>query len=281
MKVTSIELISENSFNSVVLSFRDPGATNPYNVKTITGLDAGLVIPKYYGTSRSGDKRLYNLTLNPRQVVMRVALNPDFTNNLGYSELRDELYKKIASSRSGLVQIQFKHGVEVIAAVSGFISKFESFGFDKAPDVQITIDCNDGMLRGIVPINVDVSGLDTSDTNLTDYISTSPHGFTFVAQISTPSSIPAITITDYTNDNTWLEIIPTGEFLDGDVLYFSSEYNKYLYIIRNGIIINLADVITPNAVWPHMFPGDNNYMFTPAPNITWESIQYYPTYWGV
>lgn len=281
MKVTSIELISENSFNNVVLSFRDPGANNPYSVKSMTGLDAGVIIPKYYGTSRSGDTRLYNLTANPRQVVMRVALNPDFTNNLGYSELRDALYKKIASSRSGLTQIQFKHGVETIASVSGFISKFESFIFDKSPEIQITIDCNDGTLRAPNPINVDISGLDTADTNLSDYISTAPHGFSFVVQVVTPASVPFITITDYTGENCWLEIVPPGEFYNGDLLNFSSDFNKQLFIYRNGININLADVVTPGAVWPIMFPGDNNFIFTPSANLVWKSIQYYPTYWGV
>lgn len=129
MKLTSVEIHPDGSSNVLALSFRDPQALNPFNVESITGLDPETIIPKYYGGS--GTARFYDMAVLKRQPVIVVKLNPDYSNNETPASLRDMIYKCIASSRTGKVQLQFKNGTTVVAVTSGFVSKVEAPQFEK------------------------------------------------------------------------------------------------------------------------------------------------------
>lgn len=277
MKVTSVEIHPSGSSEFVSLSFRDPRRQNPYNIKAIIGLDADEIVPRYYGAS--GSQKFYNLTLEKRDLVFRIELNPDFSTQ-SYSELRDDLYRLVSSSRTGLLEVQFKNNTEVVAIVSGFVSKIEAAHFTKQPEVQITVGCSDPMLRAPSPINVDVSGLDPALTVVSDTLSTAPHGFRFELEFLT--ELPAIDITNPDEPGLVFEVTPSGGFITGDVLHFSSELTeKYLYILRGANTIRLADVITPGSIWPILFPGDNSFVIGSPTAVQWDAISHRPTYWGV
>lgn len=169
MKITSVELHPSGSSDICVLSFRDPSRANAYNVKAMVGLDADSIVARYY--KGLGSSKAYNLSLEKRDVVIRIGLNPDFSQDETYSDLRDDIYRMIASSRTGLLQIQFKNDLAVLGVVSGFVQKVEAPHFQQEPEVQITVECLDPMIRGLDPINVDISGtffdLDESYNRLT------------------------------------------------------------------------------------------------------------------
>lgn len=280
MRVTSVELHPAGSTAVQVLSFRDPRRGNPYNVKEITGLDADSIVPKYYGVSGNSNEAFYNLTLEKRDIVMRVQLKPAFANQ-SYSDLRDALYKIIASSRTGLVEIQFKNENGVQATLFGWVRKMESPQFTKTPEVALTFETQDPMLKAPDPVNVVVAGLNTADTNIQDLVSTAPHGFDFTATFT--ANVASVVITDPLNPTAWsFGVTPDGGFLTGDVLHLSSDpKNKQLYLVRGGVTTYLADKIVSGSVWPVMFPGDNHFAMTGAASINWTSISYYPTFWGV
>lgn len=276
MKLTSIEIHPVNSSEVAVLSFRDPGATNPYNIRSIVGLDADEIISRYYGASETS--KFYNLSLERREIVFKISLNPNFSEFKTYSDLRDDLYKMISSSRTGKIQLQFKNNTDVVAAISGCISKFESPLFEKNQEVILTIKCDEPMLKALDPVVI--TTLTLPNTVVQDEKSTAPHGFMFELEVI--GNIDSIVISD-PDDFSWsFEIIPVGGFLINDVLFFSSEYNnKYLYLIREENIIHLADVITPGSMWPILFPGTNFLLLNHPDDLIWNNISYYPTYWGV
>lgn len=278
MRITSIEFHPANSSDVAVLSFRDPGRQNPYNVKTIVGLDADEIVSRYYGISGGSNSSFYNLTLEQRNLVFRIELNARYGQDETPSDLRDRLYKMIASSRTGLIEIQFKNGTDVIAVISGFIQKLEAAHFTKTPEVQITIDCSDPLLKAPDPVNVDVVGLLPSLTVIEDTLSTAPHGFVF--SMNFLDAMDSFTITD-SSDQTF-EIEPVGGFLLDDVLYFSSEHNnKQVFLVRGVDTFYLADAIVPGSVWPIIFPGENEFVCATATDLSWDAISYYPTYWGI
>lgn len=277
MKLTSVEIHPENSSSAVVLSFRDPRRTLPYNVKKIFGLDADEIIPRYYGAS--GTKKFYQLSLGKRDIVILVELNPNYSASESYSDLRDAVYRMVASSRTGKIQIQFKNGTEVVAGITGTVKKIEAPQFEKTQEVQITVNCDDKMLQALDPDVVVVAGLNPADTLVQDLKSTAPHGFKF--ELAITANIANLIISD-PNDDWIFTITPIGGFLTGDVLYFSSEVNdKYLYIVRGGVTIHLADVIGPGSIWPILFHGDNHFALTHPTNVVWNAISHFPTYWGV
>lgn len=282
MKITSVELHPDGSSDVCALSFRDPRRLNPYNVKAIVGLDAEEIVPRYYGAS--GGSKYYNLSLESRDLVVRVELNPNFSANQTYSTLRDTLYKMIASSRTGIVEVQFKNGTEIIAVVSGYVSKLEAPHFNKNPEVQITINCSDPLLRAPNPVLVDLTGLDPLNTVIEDSLSTAPHGLTFDIEVRGARPSFEIRDVDHATDYSWkFTVAPVGGLLVGDVIHLSSEHNnKAIYLTRSGNIIYLADVVAPGSIWPLIFPGTNSFsVATGTPDYIWRLISHRPAYWGV
>lgn len=279
MKITSVEFHPDGSDAVCVLSFRDPTRQNPYNVKGITGLDADEIIPRFYGIS--GATAFYNLMLVKRTIVAFIELNPDYSLNQSPSSLRDDLYKMIASSRKGTIDIWFKNGDEVIASISGRFIKFEAGHFNKLSEVQMTVKCDEPFLKAPDPVSLTVVGLDPSLTIINDPLSTAPHGLKF--ELGVEAVIASLVFED-PDDDTWsFTITPAGGFLVGDVIHFSNEYNeKYLYMIRAGNTIHLADGIAPGSIWPIIFPArDNKLSVSSGASLDWVAISYYPTYWGV
>lgn len=279
MKVTSVEIHPAGSSSIAVLSFRDPRRLNRFNVKGILGLDAEDITPRYYGVSGTSNNKFYSLSLEKREIAMQIELNPDYGSSQTYSDLRDILYKMISSSRTGIVELQFKNGTTVVAVVSGFVSKFENSLFDKNPGIQIKIACTEPMLKAPTRQNLNILVYNPASTNIVDNLSTAPHGFLF--EIGFLSALPALLVAP--PDNSWsFSVEPPGGFIESDVVHFSSELNnKYLYVLRAGVIIQLAESISSGSVWPILFPGDNVFEFANDTVLVWEKISFYPTYWGV
>lgn len=281
MRVTSVELHPAGSTEVCVLSFRDPRGLNPYNVKGMSGLDASDgIAPKFYGVSANSVAKFFNLSLQKREVGLSISLSPNRTVDETYSDLRDDLYRMIASSRTGLIQIQFKNETGVVAAISGFVTKLEAPHFEKTPEVEFAIQAVDPWLKAPAPVNVDVVGLNLADVNIQDLLSTAPHGFDF--QMTFLANLASINISDPTDGSWSFVVTPVGGFLTGDVLHFSSDpSNKLLYIVRGAATIYLADVIAPGSIWPILFPRDNHFGAVSPGSMHIDAISYYPTYWGV
>lgn len=267
MKITSVDLVPAGSASTCFLSFRDLTRTNPYNVKQIVGLDADEILPGSH-------------VLEKRDIVILISLNPEASGNQSYSDLRDELYRLIASSRTGVIQLRFNNGDDVVATVSGSLTKVEAAHFAKEPDVQVTLTCSDPMLRAPVPTSLNVAGLDPALTIITDALSTAPHGFKFELEFG--FTLVSLVMTDPDDDSWSFTVTPLGGFLTGDVLHFSSEHNnKYLYIQRAGNPIHVGEAIVSGSAWPLIFPGQNKYSIASAANLDWLAIEHRPTYWGV
>ena len=282
MKVTNIDIVPANSTNTIKLSFRDPTSMNVYVAKDILGLDAEEITPRYYATGILGDK-LYDLSPKKKNIILKVGLNPDFETDKSYSELRDDVYRIISSSRTGLIQLKFNNGNVTIAAVSGFVTKIESPAFTKTPEVHITISCDDALLRAVEYVEVDLSLLDPGATVVTDNLSTAPHGFRFGVVFT--DTAPAFSVKEAVFPRWLFEVFLTGssleEFVAGDVLHFSSELNnKYIYLERgSAVFTHVVDKVMPGSVWPILFPGDNTLIIDQP--VNWQYIRHYPTYWGV
>ena len=281
MRVTSVELRPEGSSEAIELSFRDPKNQDVYQVKSIAPLDADELTPQFYGTSGDSSKRYYNLAAKARQPVVLIGLNPRFggtATESSYSALRDRLYKIIQSSRTGVVWIVFKADSEEVAAISGTVSKVEAAHFTEKPEVQITFNCSDPMLKALNRLEL-VPGdqIFVNDLVIVDPVSTAAHGFRF--RVGFLEAFPSIVISPPGNE--WkFDIRPHGGYLMGDWLYFSSENrNKYLYIQRGATKIQLADVIQPGSIWPIIFPGSNTFHFNKPAVFT--TVDHYPTFWGV
>lgn len=281
MRLTSIDVYSNGS-PVASLSFKNPSSSNPYNATAIDGLDAEEVNARFYGYAVTSKTKQYNLSLPERDVTLHISLSPDFANNKSYSDLRDDLYKAVYSSRTGLIELRFKDDAITKAVLTGFVTKFESPRFTKSPEVNLTIRCPEPMLKAPTRTDITVAGLGSTFT-ITDAVSTAPHGFKF--DLTFTADTPSFVIKDSATPE-WtfslgsILILGVTGFKVGDHLYVSSESgDKNVYLVRSATTYPLADKVLPGSSWPLIFPLDNHFVITTG-TFTWGSISHLYTYWG-
>lgn len=281
MRLTRVDLFS-NDVEAISFSLNDMDPRAKYQIRSIFGLDADEIIHKFYGFSAQTAMRGYDFGLKAREIAIRAVLNPNFRNTESFSDIRDTLYRAIFADRTGKLTLHFCSGATTVAKIEGFITKFEVPYFTQLPEVQITINCDDPMFRGINPVRYEDADLPTSNPLiLPDSSSTAPHGFTMQATFTATTT--DISINDAAGSPEWVfTVIPATSFVAGDILYFSSEFsNKYLWVNHGGTRIDLIDRLQSNSVWPIIFPGANTFILPEIANYDLDEIEYYPAYWGV
>lgn len=290
MKIDNIDLYSYNP--DIVtpkfianLSLKDYTLQQSYRVKTILGLDAEEISSKFYGYTYMSNRKSYTMAANQRLVTFKIELNPNYAIGETVSNLRDNLYRSISSSRTGDIFIVFKLGTERLATLRGRFSKFEYDHFSESPEVSMMISCQDSMLKSDNEIVIDVSGFSVENFTVTDNVSTAPHGFKFAIGFTGPASI--FTIAEPITLEWKFEIVPrfvTPEydgFIVGDQLIFSSiPGNRQLTLMRDNVYYQIVDKLSPGAFWPMIFPGVNTFDVEGA-NFEWLWMRHYYTYWGI
>src|SRR5689334_11834943 len=283
MRITGIDLYTSDTSEVISLSLQELDPTAPYVVRTITGLDAEDIVPKFYGFGGYSNSRFYDFVLRAREIVFRVILNPRIKLDETFSDVRDQFYRSISASRTGQLGLYFKAANTIIAQITGSITKMEATYFDEIPEVQVTISCPDPLLRSYVSTVMTPAELPTENpVVIHETLSTAPHGFAM--QFTITADIPHFTIQDRETNPEWLsKITPAGGFQTDDVLYISSDsVNKTVYIIRDSDTIFLMDVVEPmNSVWPLLFPGENSFHFADIASFDWISLETSAAYWGV
>lgn len=288
MKITDVELYS-NNVNFINFSVRSVHPSSKYMVRDITGLDAEEIIPSFYGFGQNSNVKFYDFGMKSRDIVMKVALNPRFNLGEDYADVRDELYKAISSSRTGLISIHFSADGTSVGKASAYITKFETVHFAQLPEVQITFQCQEPFFTSIDPINYNIDDLNPNHAGalinpiiISDGLSTAPHGLSMKATFLAAS--PTFTIRDIAGVNyDWQFVVyPAGGFAIGDVLYLSSERSdKYLYMMRGATVTYLMDKVEPSSIWPILFPGTNSFYIPEIANLTINDVEFYAAYWGV
>lgn len=279
MRITKIALKTHNPYREVFdLNFRDHESVSPYIVKAITGLDGDEITPRFYPESISSTGAFYDMTLQPRTLVMRIALNPDFSAGESYSSLRDSVYKAIASQRTGKVYLTLYDGDDIMGYLDGFITKFEAPHFSKVPEIQVTIRCDDPYIRGHgVDAPVDFA---TGEMFIDDQVSTAPHGFVMRAVVAITTD--TFNIRDANNYNHLFRVHHPVNFNFGEVIVISSVAgDRYIHLEDGPIVYNIAEMIYPGSIWPTVFPGMNEFTITPVGMFAITNITYKQTFWGV
>jgi len=289
--------LAATQFATLSLNQADP--TESYILRQALGLDVDGVVPQVYGgySNPNGVGDIFrNMALKPREIALRIKLNPQWASSETPSSLRAQLYRMIAYSRSGMVELRFMLGGVSQAYIQGFITKLESSLFSDETEVSITILCPYPFIQGSTLVSI-TEGWVSPDLTITDSISTAPHGFmmkfTIVDQYDTPFRIYTRYGGSSSNDLSAPFIIDK-QFRANDVIYFSSvSNNKYLYFDRGATRKHITDKIRKNSIWPTMFPGTTKLYFRFAgadvdpgdawnpDDITIDYINYRHHFWGI
>lgn len=285
MRVTDIEINSGDT-RIMDLNLRSPRPTDKYLVKGVYGLDADEIIPRYYASSLEDPSTPFlRMGLKDREITIRVALSPNWRIGETYSELRDQIYRGIASSRTGTLQMVFKAGETQVAYTDVSISKFEVPYSTQESEIQITFGCVDPIFRSLTEIKYLPTDFDTSGfLTVADSVSTAPHGLSF--ELTIGASLTSLIIQDDDANPTWsFTITPASPFLLNDSIYINTEYGSRSVVHSpvGGGTFSLLDRIVPGSVWPTVFPGPNRF-YMPALNlgaVTRPEIIYRAAFWGI
>lgn len=281
MRLTSVVLHSSYDVEDLEFSVREGSFKNRYIVRQIVGIDAEDIVPKFYGFGAVSGAPGYERVMKPRDIVMRITLNPKYSINETVSDIRDEIYRLISANRSAQLQLQFYSGGSLVSVINGMITKVEAAYFAHNPELQVTFNCPDPMFRSIHPVNYEPADLPSANPIiLPDSASTAPHGFSFKVEFT--SATTEFTIADDPTTPDWFfTITPSGGFAIGDELHFSSEYGQKLVYHDKASPVYLMDKVEAGSVWPMIFPGPNTLYFLPIANFDWLELKYYAAYWGV
>lgn len=259
-----------------------PNPRNPYKLKGVAGLDADQIIPKFYGQGLVSATNFTSLALEPREVMLRIGIQPDWSIDKSPSELRGNLLKAIAANRTGLIQLRMYENEVAVGVLDGFITKFETPLSNKESEVTITVKCDNPLIRSLNVMSQIVEGLSTLTPLIIDPVSTAPHGFKF--KLTFTGGVNPFIIQEPSITPDWKFQIDYT-FLAGDELYFSSEENdKYIFRVRAAETLHLMDKIAVGSVWPILFPGDNELGIQPdtaAVLFDWDDVYWYETHWGI
>jgi hypothetical protein len=257
-----------------------PNHRNSFVLKAVDGLDADQIIPKFYGQGLESGANFTQLNLEPREVVMRIGLRPQWRKGETPESLRAILQRAIASNRKGTVQLRIYNDEVVAGVLEGFITKFNAPVSAKDSDVYMTVKCELPLIRSMDVTSLIVAEVDLGDTVIVnDPVSTAPHGmymkYTFTGGAS------SFVMTEPGGSPDWSFEINYA-FLAGDELYISSdENNKYLYRVRAAVTLHLADVLALGSNWPLLFPQENQFVVEDDTVLTLDEWYWYEYHWGV
>ena len=283
MKLTTVAFSTSDMAQQVIFGVQDLDPDTRYRVRAIIGIDAEEVIPKFIGRGLVSGKKFYDFTMKPRDLVFRVSLNPKYAVNEDVEEIRNVIYRLISANMSGELTIIFKSDPMVLYYLKGLITKMEVAHFDKTPELQITLRCEEPMFKSVNPLVATPEELTSANPIVvTDDLSTAPHGFNFRVKFTATTS--TFIIQDDPTDPDWtFEVTPATSFQVDDELYISSEYGvKRVFWDKDvGTDIDLMDKVVIGSLWPKIFPGVNTLYFMQIANFDWVDFRFYASYWGI
>lgn len=292
MRVTEIDLVSDTFEEALNFRLAPAKKTGQYQIRQIVGLDADEINQRFYVGGQNKESKYYEAYLKPREIVMRVILNPRFNLDENYSDVRDELYRYISKSRSRQLSLHFKSGTTAVSKIDGYISKFEAVHFTKLPEVQITITCPNPIFKALSYVELPdfVSNHVNGVINVPDSLSTAPHGCVIEATYSTDNNS---SFSFYDKEHAYTTFFsvgyssPYGNYDIGDKVFVSSESGSKdvwaVYTEYPSSQIGLMSNVDAFSSWPIIFPGNNQFFFNALKNNKLSSlkIKFIPTYWGV
>lgn len=289
MIITKLRLQEENPMTGVSDSWPLPvcdlnldssAGENGYILKDSTGLEPPDLNEVVDGFGTTGIPSMLDVP-EKREIVLKIGFRPGVGQS--YSSLRDELYRYMSRT----MMISLIDGTFTVGQAVGYIKRFESALFTPKPEVEITIQCDDGQFSGPSSVPIPLITLDTLTPVINYEMGTAPTGLDLVFEVTVNTSSFNIfghsTVRGRSNEPSVNQFLVTYPFLAGDVITMTTHpNNRRILRDRGGVVLDLAGYISSGAVWPLLFPRVNSFQWTLASSwMTLVSASYVPKYWGV
>lgn len=269
--LTNIQIVAGTTTIDLPVVGAQP--TDPFTLKFASGLGPpkiDLTIDDY-----SGDGGLYRSKHSQkREIVLRIGINPDYTDPDPVGVRRDLLYHLLSpSATADYVVFHFIDSVRDPLLVSAYVETFEMPVSSKEAEVQITFICPNSYLHAEDSVTTDYS---VGNTLTIDYPGSAKTGFHGAIQLTADASWVQLT-----NGAKFMRF--EGSWLSGDVIKFSTHLGfKSIERIRSAVYTDALQTLTSTSSWLFLHRGINQLVVTAsagAPYIT--PTTYTPEYWGI
>lgn len=229
-------------------------ADDSYIVKSVTGLEPpgrNIAIAR----TASGGK-FQGATNEDREVVVLIALNPDWEAGETPKLLRDNLYTMIYTGYDPRVDIRLCAGEEPLYHEFAYVTKFEASIFDANPAVQITFTCLNPTFRALNETKYNPNDLSQKHPNIYNP-ATAETGFKFGVKFTATMNRWSIKQVE----NRKIGMIFDYTFHDGDILTVNTiPGQKYVHVKpHRKKVKNMMGILTNDSEWLQLHPGHNHF----------------------
>lgn len=262
------------------LNLNSSAGNNGYLIKNSAGLGPTTRNDVVIGFDTTGIP-IKSSIASKREVVLRIQLTPKLGQST--SGLRDEIYKFLDKS----VLMSLMNGAEVVGNSPGFIKNVDVVHFAAQPEIQITIECEDGYFYAPEALEMPLALLGYEQPVLTYEKGTAPTGFQLEFTVTFPNTFFQI----FNHSKFWhagrgdvTNIFKvTYPMVVGDKITLSTvPTDKRITLLRGVTEFDLAGYLNAGAVWPLLYPGVNSFeWFFGSSWMNFDRMSYIPRYWGV
>jgi hypothetical protein len=226
-----------------------------YFVKSISGLEApdrNVAI----AAGPSGGK-FQGVTVEDREVVVLIGLNPDWNAGETPKLLRDNLYIMLYTGYNPRVDIQLMSGTTPKYHEYGYVEKFEASIFDANPMVQITFKCLNPTFRAFDVTQFNAGSLSETHPNIYNH-GTAETGFKFGVKFTADKDNWSIKQAENRNIGMSFE----HSFHDGDLLTVNTiPGERYVHLQpHRKKVKNMLGILTADSEWIQLHPGHNHFV---------------------
>lgn len=208
-----------------------------------------------------------------REIVLLIALNPDFKVGQTAADLRTALYGMLTPGHIDRIVVDILDDEDLLASTSGYAKKLEIVPFSKDPEVQLTIACVQQYL--IAPETLYISPPDKA-APLIPNVGTAPAGFRM--ELTFSAALTEWVLSDFDGQTEMRIVYP---FAIGDKLMIDTRPGRRgIWVDRGGIETNIIFALTQNSIW-YMLHGGDNIFATSSQAFEFGDVFYTPQFWGI
>ena len=275
--LTRVDVLSENPFQ---LKIRDAKPTDSIIVDRIEGLTPPAV--DLYMGEYARDGGFYNgRRVPPRNPVITLTLNPNFSKGESMDGLRDLVYRAFLDPRPDTDEITLLLHDDTLPlrSLSGHTETIEGDPWSRDPTLQIAMRCPNPYILGLDTIQQGVGG----PLITVIYPGSAESGF--VADITFTTSSSHL----YLQTSNRAPMILKHPFQFGDNVVVNSKPGELsVKLTRDGVESNILYSSTADSRWQFLRGGSNEIRVygvstnnTKPTVATLNSVRYRPTYWGI
>jgi Phage tail protein len=236
-----------------------------YAVEDIQGLDPVKATFVSSSQAQMDGAQLHNKRREPRNILMKLGLKPDYINN-SVASLRSNLYRYLMPKSTIIFSL---YSDEVLWGITeAEVESFENNMFTADPEVDISLICYDPDFHAPSPTLIESQTVTGITTQEIEYDGTSETGIKFT--LTFPGTGGQIRLYNTRPDLIGNMLDINGVFQANDILTVdTNQGQKAVTITRSGLIIPALYYLASGSSWINLVQGNNlfraYYSGTPIP----------------